>query len=106
MDNFEIKEQGFSDDSEDIKMFTIEVYKKDKRTKNGKRLINKFDLQAVSLKHAQDTYISKFPAVKGFICLTFETYVMRKNLLSGKEYKERYDTPSYCSPSSESYWSM
>ena len=32
--------------------------------------------------------------------------VTRVNLMSGKEYKERRDTPSYLSPASESYWSM
>jgi hypothetical protein len=26
--------------------------------------------------------------------------------MGGAEFKERYDTPYYCSPSSESYWSM
>ena len=39
MHDLEIKERGFSDDGEDIKMFTVEVYKKDKRSKKGKRLI-------------------------------------------------------------------
>ena len=52
MHDLEIKERGFSDDGEDIKMFTVEVYKKDKRSKKGKRLINKFDQQAVSSQHA------------------------------------------------------
>ena len=42
----------------------------------------------------------------GFVVKVFETFVTRKNLLTGKEYLERYDTPSFCSPSSESYWSM
>jgi hypothetical protein len=32
--------------------------------------------------------------------------VERTNLLSGKTFMERRDTPSYCSPSSEAYWSM
>lgn len=32
--------------------------------------------------------------------------VTRINLMSGKEYQERRDTPGYCSPSRESYWSM
>ena len=32
--------------------------------------------------------------------------VTKKNLLSGKEYQEASNTPSYCSPSSEAYWSM
>ena len=32
--------------------------------------------------------------------------VERVNLMSGKKYMERRDTPIFCSPSSESYWSM
>ena len=32
--------------------------------------------------------------------------VTRKNLMSGKEYQELSNTPSYCSPAYESYWSM
>lgn len=34
-----------------------------------------------------------------------EGRVLRVNLLSGKEYYEPVNTPNYCSPSSESYWS-
>ena len=32
--------------------------------------------------------------------------VTKRNLLSGEEYQEASNTPSYCSPSSEAYWSM
>jgi len=32
--------------------------------------------------------------------------VTRKNLMTGKEYQERYDTPAYMSPARESFWSM
>ena len=32
--------------------------------------------------------------------------VTRTNLLSGKTYQEPSNTPGFCSPSSESYWSM
>jgi len=35
-----------------------------------------------------------------------EKTVTRVNLLSGKEYQESVNTPSYCSPASEAYWSM
>ena len=35
-----------------------------------------------------------------------ETFVTKTNLMGGKEFTERYDTPYYCSPASESYWSM
>jgi hypothetical protein len=32
--------------------------------------------------------------------------IARRNLMSGQEYLESVFTPNYCSPSSESYWSM
>lgn len=32
-------------------------------------------------------------------------YVLRSNLVSGVEFWESYDTPNFCSPASESYWS-
>lgn len=32
--------------------------------------------------------------------------VTRTNLLSGREYQEASNTPGFCSPSSEAYWSM
>lgn len=35
-----------------------------------------------------------------------EKKVVRTNLLSGQEYEEGVNTPSYMSPASESYWSM
>ena len=35
-----------------------------------------------------------------------EKMVTRVNLMSKKEYEERANTPIYCSPAFESYWSM
>ena len=32
--------------------------------------------------------------------------VTRRNLMSGQEFQEDVNTPNFCSPSSESYWSM
>ena len=32
--------------------------------------------------------------------------VVRKNLMTGQEYQEDVNTPNFCSPSSESFWSM
>ena len=84
--------------------YTLEIYKKDKRTKEGRRLYAKQDF-APSTKD----YISTVAEAKrklGFIVEVFETFVTRKNMMGGKEFQERYDTPYYCSPSSESYWSM
>jgi len=31
--------------------------------------------------------------------------VEKTNLMTGKKFMERSDTPYYCSPSSETYWS-
>ena len=50
-------------------------------------------------------FADMYPAPKYRIEL-HETTVTKKNLMNGKEFTERYDTPYYCSPSSESYWSM
>ena len=32
--------------------------------------------------------------------------VVRTNLMTGQEYQEDVNTPNFCSPSSESFWSM
>ncbi len=41
-----------------------------------------------------------------FFADKIEKTVVRKNLMTGKEFTESANTPYYCSPSSESYWSM
>jgi hypothetical protein len=84
--------------------YTLEIYKSDKRVKGGKRLINKEDF-APSTKAYINT-VAENKRKLGFIVEVFETYVTKTNLMGGKEFTERYDTPYYCSPSSESYWSM
>lgn len=35
-----------------------------------------------------------------------EKKVTRVNMMTGQEYQESVNTPSYCSPASEAYWSM
>lgn len=87
-----------------LKEYTLEVYKSDRRTKEGRRLVNVIDF-APSTKDYIEVVAEKQRKL-GFIVEVFETYVTRKNLIGGKEFQERYDTPYYCSPSSESYWSM
>lgn len=87
-----------------LKEYTLEIYKTDRRAKEGRRLYAKEDF-APSTKD----YINAIADAKrnlGFVVEVFETYVTRTNLIGGGEFKERYDTPSFCSPSSETYWSM
>ena len=87
-----------------MKEYTLEIYKTDRRTKEGRRLVAKQDFAP-----STEAYINAVVEGKrklGFIVEIFETYVTRKNMMGGREYQERYDTPRFCSPSSESYWSM
>lgn len=82
--------------------YTVEMYKLDRRTKEGMKLVYKTDYTDVTLDQMERMY----PRRPKYIVKIVETYVTRTNMMSGKEYQERYDTPRYCSPSSEAYWSM
>ena len=45
-------------------------------------------------------------AAKAFFHQNIEKQVKKKNLMSGEEFMEPANRPYYCSPSSETYWSM
>ena len=87
-------------------MFTVEIYKRDKRVKSGERLIAKNDYDTENLSMLEHTVLHSIRASKGERYEIHATLVTKKNMMSGKEFQERYDTPYYCSPSSETYWSM
>ena len=87
-----------------ITEYTLELYRADKRTKEGRRLYSKEEYA-----ESTEAYINAVADGKrrlGFIVEVHETWVTRKNLMGGREFREKYDTPYFCSPSSESYWSM
>ena len=86
--------------------YTFEIYKKDARygkDKVGLRFVEVKDFAPVTQAYIE-TLADDFRK-EGLVVYVFETFVTRKNLIGGKEYQERYDTPYYCSPSSETYWS-
>ena len=87
-------------------MYTLEVYKKDARTKKGERLVHKADYDTTDLSMLAHTVKHTWRESQGYRAEIHETFVSRKNLMSGQEFQERYDTPYFCSPSSETYWSM
>jgi hypothetical protein len=87
-------------------MYTVEIYKKDARTKQGERLVSKTDYEVTEQTMLEHTVKHTYRASQGYRYEIHETYVTRTNMMGGKEYTERYDTPRYCSPSSEAYWSM
>lgn len=86
--------------------YTVEIYKKDARTKKGERMVSKTDYETDNKSMLEHTVKHTYRASAGFRYEIHETYVIRTNMMGGKEYTERYDTPRYCSPSSEAYWSM
>lgn len=87
-------------------MYTLELYKSDKRTTKGERLLSKDDLDTrLTKQELISHYQELYPAPEYRIEL-HQTMVTKRNLMNGKEFLERYDTPYYCSPSSETYWSM
>ena len=85
--------------------YTVEVYRKDARRKNGERQVFKEDYKDVSKEELETSFNNSIsPRTERFEI--HETYVKRRNFMSGQEFEERYDTPYFCSPSSETYWSM
>ena len=86
-------------------MYTVVVFKFDKRTKSGEREVLRKDYDTDNLSILTHTVKHTYPASQ-FRTEIHETYVTRKNVMTGKEFQERFDTPYFCSPSSESYWSM
>jgi hypothetical protein len=81
--------------------YTVEMYKIDRRMKDGQKLVYKTDYTDVTLDQMERMY----PRRPGYIVMIHETYVKRTNIMSGASFVERYDTPYSCSPRSETYWS-
>ena len=86
-------------------MYTVIVFKFDKRTKSGEHEVLRRDYDTDNLSTLEHTVKHTWPASK-FRTEIHETFVTRKNFMTGKAYQERFDTPYFCSPSRESYWSM
>ena len=92
--------------------YTFEIYKTDRRIKKDERYgKDKVGLRFVEVKDFApvtrdyiETLADDFRK-EGLVVHVYETFVSRKNMMTNKEYLERYDTPYYCSPSSETFWS-
>jgi hypothetical protein len=93
--------------------YTVELYKADKRIKKDARYgRNKAGLRFVEVRDfapvTKDFIECEADSIRkqGYVVKVFETFVTQVNIQSNKEFRERYDTPYYCSPSSETYWSI
>lgn len=87
-------------------MYTVEVYKADRRKKSGERLVRKTDHSTHDRNLLEHLYKTSYFPSEGYRFEIHETMVTRRNLQSGQEYQERYDTPYFCSPSRDAYWAM
>lgn len=85
--------------------YTVEIYKVDRRYHKGEKLIEKVEFPGVDSKTDIVKVYDKISKTNLYRYEIHETWVVKKNYMSGVEFKERYDTPYYCSPSSETYWS-
>jgi hypothetical protein len=87
-------------------MYTVEIYKADRRKNSGERLVHKEDYSTSDLSMLTHTVQHTWRSSQGYRYEIHETYVTRKNLQTGTAYQERYDTPYFCSPSRDAYWAM
>jgi hypothetical protein len=88
--------------------FTLEIYKMDRRVKEGQRLVGKYDYDRADKAAMEREIAELFPTYRkrdGYIFNVVETYREVTNMITGKTILERYDTPFACSVGSESYWS-
>jgi hypothetical protein len=87
---------------------TFEIYKRDGRRRDGRRLIKKIDFDYgdddLSLCNMRDSLNQAWPLHKGYEIEEHETWVTRRNAMTGQKFQERYDRPFHCSPSSEAFF--
>jgi hypothetical protein len=84
------------------------IYKADKRTKSGERLVSTTVWTArdeAGMKRECAELFPTYPAKFGYRFEYFPTMVTVKNLMTGKDIQIDRDTPWSCNPASESYWS-
>lgn len=85
--------------------FTIEIYRKDKRKKEGRRLIDRIEVDAACKADVEVLAEGKIAKDAKLCYEVHATYREVRNIMSGKIVKEHYLTPYYCSVGSETYWS-
>ena len=89
--------------------WTVYIYKRDKRTKTGERLVYTFVMEnrdADGMRRECNELYDVYPATQGYRFEYLPTMKTVRNLMTGQEIQIAHDTPRSCDPSSELYWSM
>jgi hypothetical protein len=89
---------------------TMYIYKQDRRTKTGERLVSTTVWQnrdaAEMAREVRELQYSLWPVSQGYRIEFVPTMKTVRNLMSGESVQIAHDTPRSCDPSSELYWSM
>jgi hypothetical protein len=89
---------------------TVYIYKADRRTKSGERLVSTTVWRnrdaAELIREVRDLQYVLWPVRNGFSIEFHPTMVTVKNLMTGVDIQIDRDTPWSCNPASESYWTM
>ncbi len=89
--------------------YTMYIYKADRRTKSGERLVSTTVWQhrdEAGMKRECAELFDMYPARLGFRFEFHPTMKTVKNLMTGQDIEIDRDTPWSCNPASETYWSM
>ena len=90
--------------------YTVYIYKADRRTKTGERLVSTTVWQhrdaAEMAREVRELQYELWPVSQGFRIEFVPTMKTVKNLMTGKDVQIAHDTPRSCDPSSELYWTM
>ena len=90
--------------------YTMYIYKLDKRTKSGERLVSTTvwpgRTEDGMEREVKELLLSGLYNVAQYRFEYFPKMVTVKNLMTGKDIQIDRDTPWCCNPASESYWSM
>ena len=96
----------------DPHLYTYTVYKTDRRTKTGSRVLEEYQMQfqdeRLAEQHAQDTKRFLKTVYRPEIRVEYRKYWVLKRVYTTprNQYWEAWNTPWCCSPSGELYWTM
>ena len=89
---------------------TVYIYKADRRTKSGERLVSTTVWRnrdaAEMAREVRELQYELWPVARGFRIEFLPSMKPVRNLMTGETVYIAHDTPRSCDPSTELYWSM
>ena len=89
--------------------YTMYIYKADKRTKSGERLVSTTvwrDRDDNGMRREVANLFDTYSPEAGYRFDWVPSMKTVKNLMTGADIQIAHDTPWCCNPASETYWSM